>query len=239
MNAGWRSLGVACALVACQQAKSTTGPTVPAAGLGEVGHERGDCRPDKTCEPNLLCLSNLCVRPPPADCAPIAEQLASFELGNYAEPEARAPVVAKYKTQCETSMVSKEEGTCMAQAHDKWAAAQCVPRMFPDLASTSDTGQCDAISQKISAALDKQTNYGNNPQMKGWLDTTIRVVKESCLQDHWPDALKHCVLATNMPQNPMAFQGCEKDMPPELTQKVQQRMTEAMQAWSAHQNGGG
>src|SRR5437660_356176 len=72
-----------------------------------AGKERADCRPDKTCDPGLLCLSNLCVRPPAADCQLVAEELASLDLGNYAEPEDRAPVVAKHKARCETEHVSK------------------------------------------------------------------------------------------------------------------------------------
>jgi len=94
------------------------------------GHERGDCRADKTCEPGLLCLSSLCVRPPPGDCQAVAEQLASIDLGNYAEPETRAPVVARYTAACEAALVSRDEARCVDQARDKVEADHCVPRMF-------------------------------------------------------------------------------------------------------------
>ncbi len=222
-------------LAGCQQDKAPAGGGNSA---GNVGQERGECRPDKTCDPNLLCLSNLCVRPPAADCAPLAEDLTSMELGNYAEPEEREPVVAKYKAQCEQAMITKEEGQCLDKTRDKWSAAQCVPRMFPEMAST-DNGQCGAIGDKVAAGMEKQANYGNNPQMKGWFDTTIRVIKQSCQEDHWPDSLKHCVLGADISQNPMGMSGCEKEMPPPLTQKMQQRMNEAMQAWQLQQQRGG
>ena len=67
---------------------------------------------------------------PPGDCAPVAEALASIELGNYAEPDDRAPVVGKHREACEAAHVTKAEGTCLAAATDKWTAARCSPRMF-------------------------------------------------------------------------------------------------------------
>jgi hypothetical protein len=201
-------------------------PSAKPGDRADLGHERQDCRADKTCEPGLWCLSNLCVRPPGADCKLVAEELASIDLGNYAEPETREPVVAKYKDQCDKLMISKDEGACLDKAHDRWAAAQCVPRLFPDMASTS-SNDCKLIGAKIKAAIEKQANYVNNPQMKPWFDTTIKVVTESCEKDAWPDALKKCVLAADAPQNPMYFQNCTTQMPPTLQQQLQQRMNDA------------
>ena len=198
-----------------------------APGGGPAGHERGDCRPDKTCEPGLVCLSNLCVRPPPADCQAVADQLASIDLGNYAEPEDRAPVVARYKAACEAALVSKEEAQCLDKARNKWSAGQCVPRMFPELAS-STTGDCAAIAGKTKAMMAKQAGYLNDPQMKTWFDRTMAVMQESCEQDQWPDFLKKCMLASDDGTTAMA-QSCNQLMPPELQQKMQDRMTKAMQ----------
>src|SRR4051812_2182289 len=102
------ALLVAVGLLGCQHNRDVGDdhPTI-------AGKERADCRSDKTCDQGLWCLSNLCVRPPAADCQVVADELASIDLGNYAEPEDRAPVVAKYKSQCETLYVSKEEGVCL------------------------------------------------------------------------------------------------------------------------------
>ena len=191
-----------------------------------AGHERGDCRPDRTCDPGLLCLSNLCVRPPPASCQAVAEQLASIELGNYAEPEARAPVVARYRSACEAAMVSREEGQCLDNARDRWSAAQCVPRMFPDLAASS-TGDCSAIVSRVRAAMQKQANYLGDPRMKTWFDRTLSVMQESCEQDHWPDALKKCMLAGD--GLAAMTQACAQQTPPALQQRLQERLNKAMQ----------
>jgi hypothetical protein len=94
-----------------------------------VGVERSSCRPDRTCDPGLVCLSDLCVRPPPADCDAVAEQLASIDLGNYAEPEDRAPVVARYAAACAAALITRREAHCIDLARDRSSAALCVPRM--------------------------------------------------------------------------------------------------------------
>lgn len=192
----------------------------------EAGHERGNCRPDRTCDVGLLCLSNLCVRPPAADCTDVGEQLASIDLGNYAEPEARAPVVARYKAACETAMLSRDEQQCLDRTRDRWSAARCAPRMFPDLASSS-TGDCGAIAGRVRAAMQKQASYLSDPRMKTWFDRTMTVMQESCEQDHWPDALKKCMLAGD--ELAAMTQACNQQTPPALRQRLQERMNQAMQ----------
>jgi hypothetical protein len=221
-------LAIAVALVSLMGCKEAGGDRTQT-DRALIGHERGDCRADKTCDPGLWCLSNLCVRPPAADCQVVADVLASAELGNYAEPEDSAPVVAKYKDACEKQFVSKEEGACLDKVHDKWAAAQCVPRMFPELTPTGGN-DCKLVSEKIKSFIEHTANYAQNPQVKKWFDASIGVVRESCEQDHWPDALKKCVLSTNAIQNPMYFQQCNQMVPAGLQQKMQERLTKAMQA---------
>ena len=162
----------------------------------------------------------------PGNCDDIAEQLASYELGNYAEPEDRAPIVAKYKAACEAAMVSKEEGQCLDKATNKWSAGQCVPRMFPELASSS-TGDCAAIAAKTKAMMEKQAGSLNDPKMKTWFDRTMAVMQESCEQDQWPDLLKKCMLASD--GTTAMTQNCNQQMPPALQQKMQDRLTKAMQ----------
>jgi hypothetical protein len=192
----------------------------------EAGHERGSCRPDRTCDVGLLCLSNLCVRPPAADCQDVGEQLASTDLGNYAEPEDRAPVVARYKAACEAAVLSRDEQQCLDRTRDRWSAARCAPRMFPDLASSS-TGDCGAIVARIRAVVQKQASYLSDPRMKNWFDRTMTVLQESCEQDRWPDALKKCMLAGD--ELAAMTQACNQQTPPALRQKLQDRLNQAMQ----------
>jgi hypothetical protein len=196
------------------------------AAVVEPGHERGDCRPDRTCDVGLLCLSNLCVRPPPADCQDVGEQLASTDLGNHAEPEDRAPVVARYKAACEAAMLSREEQQCLDRTRDRWSASRCAPRMFPDLAASS-TGDCGAIIARVRAAMQKQASYLGDPRMKTWFDRTMAVMQTSCEQDHWPDGLKKCLLAGD--GLAALNQACRQQTPPELERRLQERLNEAMQ----------
>jgi hypothetical protein len=193
----------------------------------EPGHERGDCRPDRTCDAGLLCLSNLCVRPPPADCQDVGEQLASIDLGNHAEPEDRAPVVARYQAACEAAMLSREEQHCLDRTRDRWSAARCAPRMFPDLAASA-TGDCGAIVGRVRAAMQKQAAYLGDPRMKTWFDRTTTVMQESCEQDRWPDALKKCMLASDGLAG--MTQACTQQTPPALQRRLQERLNQAMQA---------
>lgn len=194
------------------------------------GTERGDCRPAAekgavgTCDPGLLCLSNLCVRPPPADCAAVGERLASFDLGNYAEPDARAPVVAKYKAACEKAYVTKEQGDCIEKADSSWAAKDCASAMFPELESTN-TGLCDQVMVKIKALIDKQIAGNSDPSTAKLIGAMTDVMRQSCEQDGWPDALKQCLAAAN---DDAGMTACNAQMPPSVQQKISERMQKAM-----------
>jgi hypothetical protein len=189
-----------------------------------LGKERADCHPDKTCDPGLLCLSNLCVRPPPADCQLVADELASLDLGNYAEPEERAPVVAKYKGQCETLYVSKEEGVCLEKAKDHWAAAQCTPRLYPELASND----CAQVGEKTRAAAARQ--YRNAAeQYKMYIDAMAKGAQQSCTEDKWSAELTKCVLGADPNQSVYSYGSCQQLLGNENMQKLQQRYQQLLQ----------
>ena len=197
------------------------------ASRGTPGTERADCRAsDQRCDDGLLCLSNVCVRPPGADCALVGETLASIDLGNYAELEERAPVVAKYRAACEKAHVTKEEGECLDRARDKWNAQRCARRMFPE--ATASAGNCGAVVGRVESALRAQIRGAPDPQSEHWFTTTIDVMKQSCEEDAWPAALKECILASNAGQGVDAMQTCHAQMPPELQTQLQERLQTAM-----------
>lgn len=104
-------------LAGCKRSTPTSGPP--------AGQERGDCRPDKTCDPGLLCLSNLCVRPPPADCAKIAEQLSFLLLDNYTPREQRAAFMTEARRQCEAAHLSADDGECVTRAKSRVELRDC------------------------------------------------------------------------------------------------------------------
>ena len=89
---------------------------------------------------------------------------------------------------------------------------------------------CSTVRAKIRASYGAQAQtFQRDPRMSAWFDTTMRVVQEACEQDRWPDALKQCIAAAD-PANPAAIPGCQQSMPAALHQKLQDRMTAAMQA---------
>ncbi|MDX2091343.1 MAG: hypothetical protein SFX73_26020 [Kofleriaceae bacterium] len=216
---------VVCLLAALGCTKSSDAPPRAARGT-----ERGDCRPavDKgglgTCDPGLLCLSNLCVRPPPADCQKVADHVASIELGNYAEPEARAPVVTKLKAACEKAFVSKEQGDCVEKATDKWAAMQCAPTMFPEMKSTND-GMCGQVMARVKALIEKQMGPSADANATKMVGSMMEVMRQSCEQDGWPDELKKCIVQSS---DDDAMAACNSQMPPAIQQKIADRMQKAM-----------
>ncbi len=212
-----RLLSALVLLAACSSEPAATQAT---ASRGPLGTERADCRADKTCDPGLLCLSNVCVRPPPADCTQVAEILTSFDLGNYAEPEERAPIAAKYKARCEATYVSKEAGECIEKAADKQTAQDCAPTLFPVVSPA----ECGQIIAKVRGAMMKQIQ--SDPRMLDMMGKAMTVMQQSCEQDAWPESLGQCALAAGETTDALA--ACQAQMSPALQQKIESRMRTAM-----------
>jgi hypothetical protein len=206
------------AALGCQRTASDTSPKLVA------GQERGACRTDQTCDPGLWCLSDLCVRPPQANCTAVAATLTSFELGNYAEPEDRAPIEAKYAQACRAAFVTKEEGACLTATHDAWSARACAPRMFPP----EKPGACTSVLNKVRTLVSQQMPNADDPAARKVLETSMQVMQASCEEDHWPDDFKSCVLASET--TAQALEVCNRRMPASLQQRLQERMTKAMTA---------
>jgi hypothetical protein len=193
------------------------------------GAERGDCRigdGSDRCDPGLLCLSDLCVRPPPADCGPIADKLASFELGNYAPRAQRDKLIADKRAACTAAYLSREEGECIAHAADKWAAAKCAPSMFPGATTSSGSGDCGTVIDRIAAAM--PNSVSSDPSMRAQFTRTMDVMRASCAEDGWPDDLKKCVLAAP-PGATSTMQQCNDKFPKALQDKMTTRLMDAMQ----------
>lgn len=93
------------------------------------GAERGACYGNGTCNDGLVCLSNLCVRPPGADCAEVAARLGGLLLGNYAPRAERDAFLAAAEEECTTLALTKEEGDCLLGATHRNALSRC-PRVI-------------------------------------------------------------------------------------------------------------
>lgn len=216
-------------LCACAANKANEGVK---SDRGPLGTERADCRPVAgggaggavgACDVGLLCLSNVCVRPPPADCNLVAETLASNDLGNYAPVETRKPLVAKYSAECEKARVSKEEGECLLKAGSKWAAARCVPRLFPEQKS-GGSADCEAIAARIMQLMDKEL-ASMSEDMQKMMSKVTSVMTASCHEDEWPAPFKQCILESSGAD---ALNECDTHMPPGLEKRIQERMEQVL-----------
>ena len=110
--------------VACKRGGGGDGKAGGSAGP-VAGQERGDCRPDRSCDPGLTCLSNLCVRPPPADCAKVAEALGPIFLDNYTPREERDRFAADVRRECESASFTREDGECLSRAKTRQDINAC------------------------------------------------------------------------------------------------------------------
>lgn len=126
---------VVAALTGALACKSAPPAAPPAAAAGT---ERGACRPDRTCDVGLVCLSDLCVRPPPADCAKIAEAFGPIFLDNYTPREARDAFARDLVADCQRAALDKESGDCLARATSRRDIAACPKPL--------GLGDCKAIA---------------------------------------------------------------------------------------------
>jgi hypothetical protein len=123
MIVAMRALALALLLLsvaACKKHEAGAG-----GGSAADGAERGRCYGNGTCNTGLVCLSDLCVRPPGADCAKVAEKMSYLLLGNYASPEDRATFLSTTKAECDSAMLTKEEGECLLSAPHRNALGRC------------------------------------------------------------------------------------------------------------------
>jgi hypothetical protein len=165
---------LALSLAACKQSAKANGPP--------AGQERGDCRPDRSCDPGLQCLSNLCVRPPPADCKKVAEQLSFVLLDNYTPREQRAAFFDETRRQCEAAHLSTDDGECLVNAKTRANLRDCpVPLGIGDCA-------------KITAHLDKLRGTSG---VDAYLVTGADRIAARCKTESPTIAFEQCVLATH------------------------------------------
>jgi hypothetical protein len=154
-------------------------PQTSASG-GGAGKERGPCYGNKTCDQGLVCLSDLCVRPPGADCAKVAEHLSFMMLGNYAPREERAAFVSTTEGDCVKLGLTKEEGDCILRAEHRQQLAQCPKKL--------GVGDCAKIVAHLKSLLPK----GGTEE---FLVTPADKLISRCKNETPSLALEQCALA--------------------------------------------
>lgn len=119
-----------------------------------AGAERGPCYGNSTCDEGLICLSDLCVRPPPADCAKVGQKVGNLTLGNYAPREERTKVETQISNECKNAHLTKEQGECILNAATVQALAQCEKPL-----GLADCDRIIAHVQKVAATDDEIGKY--------------------------------------------------------------------------------
>jgi hypothetical protein len=126
-----------------------------------------------------------------ADCALVGSVVASTEVGNYAEPSERAPVIAKYTAACEAQKLDQPTRTCIAEQGDKASIAYCAPTIVPDtkieiIAAT----ECDAIIKGTNEQMSKRIAFDYE---RKWWEPRAEAYLASCKKDRWTRPFADCV----------------------------------------------
>jgi hypothetical protein len=199
-----------------------------------AGSERGPCRAGKACDPGLTCLSDVCVRPPPADCGAVAEALAAITVGNYAPRDERAKAVGDLRATCEKARLSADEGKCIIAAKGRFALSKCPRPLLPGLADLAkDPSGCHAVAAHMEE-IGKAQMDGMPPAMRAVLPRLIEVVESSCTDEAWSDEVKGCLLEAS-PQVKTSVDGCMKKMSSVQRRKFQDRVMAVVQEVMAAQ----
>jgi len=146
------------------------------------GSERGDCYGNGTCNEGLICLSNLCVRPPPADCAKVAKKVGGFTFSNYMPRAERAAAQAKLEAECRGKHLTREAGDCILRATSRSAAAKCPTPIGLD--------KCDRLIAQVEKVLASSPN-----DLEQFLARGVGKVREKCENDGVTESQERCVFA--------------------------------------------
>lgn len=194
-----------------------------------TGTERGPCTSDHTCSGGLVCLSDLCVRPPAGDCSQVAEALASVKLGNYASADQRGPLVASLRDQCSREELSVDDAKCITAAKSKFEMSRCAKPLLPELiAMKNDKGGCKTVGARMEEMAKTEMSKDPSDPMSKMMPQLIEAVIASCNEDGWPDDVKGCI-ATADASNSHAAESCIEKMPSDVRDKFMKRIQTIME----------
>lgn len=108
-------------------------------------------------------------------------------------------------------------------------APAAQPNAAPPASPMTLAEECVRVTEKIRESLAPQlAEVKDKPQLRIFLETSIRTMKASCEEDGWPAALKACILGLRG-ADPAAIEVCNRQMPPELQQRMQDRLQRSIQ----------
>ena len=154
-----------------------------------------------------------------ATCEDVGVNLAAIDLGNYAEQDKLAPVVAKYRTQCVKLKLTKAERQCVFESADRPSITWCAPRMMPSAqVALVDVRECPDIAKQMRVRTE-QAQPGQNIWPK-----QLAAMQASCEQDRWTVPFRECVNAVPFPTYVDAYCGNAAPLP--LRKKLQDRLAQ-------------
>ena len=141
---------------------------------------------------------------PGADCDLVAETLTSFELGNYAPIEERAPKVAAWRDKCVAEALTSVEGQCVIDARSTDALRMCPkPLMFAPYVPTVEGEPIAGMPPACSAYLITLEKYarcsGLPPESRRSIGSTVAQMRKSWsgLQGPMPQAVTDACVQGN------------------------------------------
>jgi hypothetical protein len=156
-------------------------------------------------------------------CTLVAEALVSLELGNYAEPEERAPKVAIEEKRCLSVKLSRDDRQCVIDSYDRASVAYCAPALMPkdpqpDRVSVE---QCSALAQRMRTQVEQVSK--SDPNNRALYERMLGAALEACRGDRWSAAMYEC--ATHYV--PLYAQNCQYVQPYGMYKKLERRLEKA------------
>jgi hypothetical protein len=153
-----------------------------------------------------------------ATCDDVGHALASIELGNWADENALAPLIAKHRAACVTAKLDQDERQCVFEATDTTGITYCAPRMTPG-------ARVEVVAAKDCAPLmtmmrTQSRMYSSHPL----IEKQLAAIEESCAQDRWTIPFGDCV--RNLPLPSYVGMYCAGAGPAPLRKKVETRLAQ-------------
>lgn len=162
--------------------------------------------------------------PPEPTCALVAESLASIELGNYADPDERAPKVAAEERRCTAMRLSRDDRQCVIDSYDRTSVAYCVPALFPKEPQPEPltVAQCDVVAKQMMTQLEQHLRSQPIADQRVW-ERQLLVAIDACRTDRWNAAMGQCA-AYSIPMYP---QNCAYVQPTGMVKRLEARLAKA------------
>lgn len=161
---------------------------------------------------------------PEPTCRLVAETLVSLELGNYAEPEERAPRVAAEERRCVAMRLSRDDRQCVVDSYARADVAYCVPALFPDEPQQPalSGAECDAIANQMRKQLEAQLASQRVPDQRVWERQLLTAI-DACRADRWNQQMAQCAAS----YVPMYADNCAWIQPTGMWKKLTARLAKA------------